>query len=127
MSEHHSEEEMAVKAIIKPQHQEEKPKVQAQSPPKKAAAPVQHGSEEIQGHIVQLEQHMAECIREGLFQDAEDSKHKIAELKIKNWEQQKVEMDLRHTHQYEECDQAHQVQYQEFNETWDHQLNEQQQ
>ena len=57
-----------------------------------------HEEEHIDEHIHQLQEHLKEVIHEGHYVEAEETKHKIAELKVKNWEQKRTEMELKHTH-----------------------------
>lgn len=53
--------------------------------------------ENIEDFIKVLQDHMAKCEHEGNYVEAEMSKNRIAELKIKDFERKKSELDFNQT------------------------------
>jgi len=79
-------------------------------------------AENIEDFIGVLHEHMKSCEHDGKYVEAEMSKNRIAELKLKDYENKKSELDFNQSHQKHECEEAHKKQYEEFNHQWDEDL-----
>ena len=78
--------------------------------------------ENIEDFIKVLQEHMTKCEVEGQYVEAEMAKNRISELKIKDYENKKAELEFNQTQQRVECEEAHKKQYAEFNAQWDQDL-----
>jgi hypothetical protein len=65
---------------------------------------------------------MKQCEADGNYVEAQMAKNRIAELRLKDYENRKAEMDFNQEQQKNECEDAHKKQYAEFNQQWDEDL-----
>jgi len=77
------------------------------------------GEENIQNLIDVLEEHRKTCEVEGKYVEAEMAKNRIAELKSQDFNRKREELLFNQAKEREEVEQAHILEYQEFNKNWD--------
>jgi hypothetical protein len=65
---------------------------------------------------------MTQCEVEGNYVEAEMAKNRIAELKSKDCDRKRAELEFNQNQQRVECEEAHRKQYAEFNGQWDDDL-----
>lgn len=79
-------------------------------------------ADKMEEHLSTLQTYMRACESEGKYVEAEMAKKRIAELKWKDYENKKAELELKQAQQRQECEDAHTKQYAEFNQQWDQDL-----
>ncbi|CDW71390.1 UNKNOWN [Stylonychia lemnae] len=75
--------------------------------------------ENIADFIAVLEEHRKQCEQEGKYVEAEMAKNRIEELKHQEFQRRREELIFNQTKEREEVEQAHIMEYQEFNKNWD--------
>jgi hypothetical protein len=69
-----------------------------------------------------LEEHRKQCEMEGKYVEAEMAKNRIEELKIQDYNRRREQLVYDQAREREEVEQAHLMEYQDFNKRWDEAL-----
>lgn len=69
-----------------------------------------------------LEEHRKQCEAEGKYVEAEMAKNRIEELKIQDFNRRREQLIYEQAREREEVEQAHLMEYQDFNKRWDEAL-----
>jgi len=69
-----------------------------------------------------LEEHRKQCEAEGKYVEAEMAKNRIEELKIQDFTRRRETLIYEQAREREEVEQAHLMEYQDFNKRWDEAL-----
>jgi len=69
-----------------------------------------------------LEEHRKQCEMEGKYVEAEMAKNRIEELKIQDFTRRREQLIYEQAREREEVEQAHLMEYQDFNKRWDEAL-----
>ena len=79
----------------------------------------QPNEENIQDFIAVLDEHRKQCEAEGKYVEAEMAKNRIEELKIQDFTRRREQLIYEQAREREEVEQAHLMEYQDFNKRWD--------
>lgn len=71
-----------------------------------------------------LEEHRKNCEREGKYVEAEMAKNRIDELKVQEEQKRKDALRLKQQQERLEIEEAHLMEFNQFNENWDKRMNE---
>lgn len=69
-----------------------------------------------------LEEHRKQCEMEGKYVEAEMAKNRIEELKVQDFNRRREQLIFDQAREREEVEQAHLMEYQDFNKRWDEAL-----
>ena len=69
-----------------------------------------------------LEEHRKQCEMEGKYVEAEMAKNRIEELKVQDYNRRREQLVYDQARERDEVEQAHLMEYQDFNKRWDEAL-----